>query len=445
MKKKLLFIISIFVILTTIGIINVNQKAEAQSSFGGFSNVSPFIRVGDAITLRDTIDYIGTYANPIPYIIVDNLSASSTFITSAEFDYILVNEVATSSTFYAGDGTAAAPSMSFASDTDTGLYNGGDIIYVTNAGSRKHTFTSTYFRVGSTDSSASALLATAATNIVPSMLPAFLDDNTGIGHNSADELSLIAGGIEGLRIDFNELEVQPLMTLATGPIEFEEDSGAITAMNMPVSSDSSDGDEMSMSMSIDSNPILKVKASATGTGGADDFQVVVDPSGTFGSATLPSLAFGDGNTGFYESADNTLNFTINGASKWKVTSIGDIVDSVDYQKPFINFAEFSSDTVPGFGPRTNDRNTGIGSSGLDQLSLIAGGVEGIRINEIGDVTSTTINGNLEISDTGTSTLIIDSDSATQGACLKLSDFDSADYTYCIVQDGTMTCSTDSCE
>ena len=93
------------------------------------------------------------------------------------------------------------------------------------------------------------------------------DTNTGIGRNADDELSLIAGGSEGLRIDGNELEVQPKMTLATGPIEFEEDSGAVTAMNMPVSSDSSDGDEMSMSLSIDSNPVLKIYGEADGTGG----------------------------------------------------------------------------------------------------------------------------------------------------------------------------------
>jgi len=62
-------------------------------------------------------------------------------------------------------------------------------------------------------------------------------------------------------------EIDTGATLNIGPIELEEDSGAVTVMNMPVSSDSSDGDEMSMSLSIDSNPVLKVKASADGTGG----------------------------------------------------------------------------------------------------------------------------------------------------------------------------------
>ena len=93
------------------------------------------------------------------------------------------------------------------------------------------------------------------------------DTDTGIGLNAASELSLIADGVEGLRIDANESEVQPKMTLATGNIELEEDSGAVTLINLPVSSTPSDGDEESYTFSIDSNPVLKIKGSADGTGG----------------------------------------------------------------------------------------------------------------------------------------------------------------------------------
>jgi len=169
------------------------------------------------------------------------------------------------------------------------------------------------------------------------------DTDTGIFRLSVNELSFGAGGSEGLRIDFNELEVQPLMTLATGPIELEEDSGAVTAINLPVSATPTAGDEMSITFSIDSNSVLTVKALADSSGGVDNL-IVYTPDG-------------------------------------------------------VNF--------------------GIGTS-----------------------TPATL---LDIYSSATSTITIDSDSATQGACLKLSDFDSADYTYCIVQDGTMTCSTDSCE
>jgi len=93
------------------------------------------------------------------------------------------------------------------------------------------------------------------------------DTDTGIGLNAASELSLIADGVEGLRIDANESEVQPKMTLATGNIELEEDSGAVTLINLPVSSTPSDGDEESYTFSVDSNPVLKIKGSADGTGG----------------------------------------------------------------------------------------------------------------------------------------------------------------------------------
>jgi len=99
--------------------------------------------------------------------------------------------------------------------------------------------------------------------------------NTYITESSDNELSLIAGGTEGLRIDFNELEVQPLMTLATGPIELEEDSGAVTVINLPVSSTPTDGDEESYTFAIDSNAVLKIYGQADSAGGSDTHSITV--------------------------------------------------------------------------------------------------------------------------------------------------------------------------
>ena len=112
------------------------------------------------------------------------------------------------------------------------------------------------------------------------------------GQNNAD-----SGTINMFKTNTSD-EIETGATLRTGPIEFEEDSGAITAINMPVSSTPSDGDEMSMSFSIDSNPILKVKASADGTGGADELQVqsfggLVRNTTTVASATYDLLASDD--------------------------------------------------------------------------------------------------------------------------------------------------------
>ena len=47
----------------------------------------------------------------------------------------------------------------------------------------------------------------------------------------------------------------------------------------------------------------------------------------------------------------------------------------------INSIATASATVPPLLPNKNDQDTGIGAAGADQLSLIAGGVEGIRIEE----------------------------------------------------------------
>ena len=183
------------------------------------------------------------------------------------------------------------------------------------------------------------------------------DTDTGIFRLSVNELSFGAGGSEGLRIDFNELEVQPLMTLATGPIELEEDSGAVTAINLPVSATPTAGDEMSFSFAIDSNVILKVKALADSAGGIDTKSLEV--------------------TGDFAVDTNLL------------------------------FVDDSADMV------------GISTS-----------------------TPATL---LDIFSTGTSTITIDSNSATQGACLKLKDVDGGGYSYGYVLNGAITWSVNSCE
>jgi len=170
-----------------------------------------------------TTDWIGITGNEI----ITFNEAGSINITGATFDVdgamtagTITSDAGVSGTIlYAGDGTAAAPSITFTSDTDTGL-----------------------FRL------------------------------------SADELSLGAGGDEGLRIDYNELEVQPLMTLAVGPIELDEDSGAVTLVNLPVSATPADNTEESYSFAIDSNPVLTVYGLADSSGGTDTHSITINGS-----------------------------------------------------------------------------------------------------------------------------------------------------------------------
>lgn len=94
------------------------------------------------------------------------------------------------------------------------------------------------------------------------------------------------------------------------------------------------------------------------------------------SAT-PTLAFGDGNSGFYESADNTLMVAINGNSVWEMS--GSYFGSDENNRPVL-VNEDASITNPTLVPRREDPNTGIGWGAADELSIITGATSAIYIN-----------------------------------------------------------------
>lgn len=108
-------------------------------------------------------------------------------------------------------------------------------------------------------------------------------------------------------------------------------------------------------------------------------QFIINPQGDLtGTAAAPSLAFGDGDTGFYEGSDDILDFSIAGAAQHRMQgNIFKGASNTSYR--FSNST--ASDVTPNISPNNGDVDTGIGSAGMDQLSLIVGGVEGIRITE----------------------------------------------------------------
>ena len=69
----------------------------------------------------------------------------------------------------------------------------------------------------------------------------------------------------------NEAEVG--VTMNTGTIEVEEDAGAVTIIDMGVTSASADGTEMSYVVKIDGNNLLKIYTESDGAGGVDTFKV----------------------------------------------------------------------------------------------------------------------------------------------------------------------------
>ena len=106
----------------------------------------------------------------------------------------------------------------------------------------------------------------------------------------------------------------------------------------------------------------------------------------------PSIAFGDGNTGFYEVIDNLLGVSVNSSVRWQF-SVNNFQAAAGGGPSLRNVA--GSATVPIFTIRL-DEDTGIGSGAADQLSLIAGGVEGIRITEVAAAITVDVTGALTV-------------------------------------------------
>jgi len=106
-------------------------------------------------------------------------------------------------------------------------------------------------------------------------------------------------------------------------------------------------------------------------------------------ASAPTIAFGDGNTGFYERSDNDLRLSIGGAGTWEFSA--NCMGNVNEGKAHLN-SETATATNPSVIPWRNDADTGIGRGSANVLSLIAGGVEALSLS----TTSGTFAGNVII-------------------------------------------------
>ncbi len=169
-----------------------------------------------------------------------------------------------------------------------------------------------------------------ATATNPTLLPNYDDVDTGIGSADTDRLSLIAGGVEGHRMTE---EASVIVHILAGTLN-DIAMGAGQHIVLPLHND----------------------------------------------AATPSLAFGDGDSGFFESGDDHLKISIAGLTRWQYLdnsfkgneSSGPLLENVN-----------ATATIPNICPVSGDPDTGMGRSGIDSLSLIAGGVEALRLTESG--------------------------------------------------------------
>ncbi len=309
---------------------------------------------------------------------------------------------------------ATLPSLAFGTGANTGFYESADnVLEISIAGANDFTLSANSFKAVATAPTAE-ILAVQGTATVPTYSLTG-DNNTGIGSSGADALSLISGGKEMLRLSNTATtdslqmanndwlaavdnagtgnvnmfkvgttdEVYVGSTFNVGTIEVTEDSGPVTLVNLPVSSSAADNTEESYSFMIDSDNILKVKSLSDGAGGSDTEQVVILPGAVGNLATFPSLAFGDADTGFYESVDDVLQTSIAGTATTTLSSAGfSIGSTITTAGRPIMLAETASATNPVFA-LGDDYDTGIGTAAADQLSLISGAQEMLRLTETG--------------------------------------------------------------
>jgi len=93
-------------------------------------------------------------------------------------------------------------------------------------------------------------------------------------------------------------------------------------------------------------------------------------------AQTPSLAFGDGDTGFYEQSDDAIRLSIATTSSYVFDATG--IRTVQSSGAALMYAS-SSSTVAGFAFGT-DNGLGIGKGGTDILSFITDSTEAVRID-----------------------------------------------------------------
>jgi hypothetical protein len=200
----------------------------------------------------------------------------------------------------------------FFGDGDTGIYEsvddrmmfralGQDVFFINSSGLWHKTVGDGGISILSGISSATAPIYTFAG-----------DTNTGIGRFGSDALSLISGGIEGIRLD--EL----------------------------------------------TNPGF--------------VKTIINPDGAVGANT--GLWFGDADTGFYESADDTLKVRVGAGDRFEYTSAS--IRGISANTFSINHAATLNNVSYGF--RTAGTGLGLGSSS-SQISIFTNAVENQRLIE----------------------------------------------------------------
>jgi hypothetical protein len=268
-----------------------------------------------------------------------------------------------------------------------------------------------------TDANSFICLDEASTSINPTMCPDRADQDTGIGDATADNLSLIAGGVEGLRI------TEAARTIESNATVCADDSGDLLVTTTATHA-LSVGDVMQFAAgtgalctgiaastnyyvtAVDSTTTVNIALTRGGTNitytdtgtAFTSYEMEVDTY-IYGQTILPTgadngyMLGAGGDTGFYEvTANSIIGVKFGGTIKY---NLSDTAIYPSGQSGGIVYFNQLGATTPTF-TFTGDIDTGLSRQGADAVSLTAGAIEGIRVTESGSAITTTLNGNTEI-------------------------------------------------
>ena len=223
------------------------------------------------------------------------------------------------------DGTAAAPSVSFVSDTNTGMYRGAaDEIYFSTGGTENLRLTTNNIRMASSSSqiyNVGSFRGNKTTGTVSAPNFSFDgDSNTGMYSDSSDSLSFATAGVQRLDIDGGGIK---------GKLAFQAPYGSSAAPGHSFDGDTNTG-------------MYRYSADRLGFAVGGAYKMLLNSTilflGTivqsaYGTVAAPAFSFtNDTNTGMYRSSTDTLSFSTGGANRLSINSTG---ISTFYNKVYI--------------------------------------------------------------------------------------------------------------
>lgn len=212
---------------------------------------------------------------------------------------------------YVPAGSAAAPSLTFTGDTNSGVYSGGaDIVNVATSGTERVSVSTT------TVTSSLPIVIPLGSEAAPSLRISG-DANTGVFSSGADTLNVTTGGTERCRVNNSEI-------ISTVPVVVPVGSAAAPSLTFA-------GDNDTGVFRVGGGDVVGVTAGGTqrfsvSTTSVTSLLPVNVPAGSIAAASL--YLNGDVDTGFYQPNLNEIGITCGGTESAQFTSTQAIVNNL---------------------------------------------------------------------------------------------------------------------